>query len=340
MSLADERIAAMRVTVTPTDAIAIDVRAGLDGHADTNGLAHLDVEATSAAGEQASLGVRVRARQRASARDADRRARRAGRTGGVGRGRASDARRAVAWAAGRGVSLEKVVAVATSCDDADPRTAAARRLADLRDADFDALLARSADAWACDWARSDIRHRGRRRGAARDPFRDLPAADRGAAQRRAGEHPGQDAVGLRLPGHVFWDTETFMLPFFIHAHPRSRGGCLSYRFHRLDGARRKAAAGGFEGAQFPWESAGTGDEVTPTWMPDMDDRRASSGSGPATSRSMSRRSSRTRSMGYWAATGDDAFMLDRGAELVIETARFWASRAEWNADSAATSSAT
>ncbi len=37
-------------------------------------------------------------------------------------------------------------------------------------------------------------------------------------------------------------------------------------------------------------------------------------------------------MAYWHATGDDRFMVERGVELVLETARFWESRAEWNAD--------
>jgi trehalose/maltose hydrolase-like predicted phosphorylase len=30
---------------------------------------------------------------------------------------------------------------------------------------------------------------------------------------------------------------------------------------------------------------------------------------------------------YWRATGDDAFFVDAGAEILLETARFWASRA-------------
>jgi kojibiose phosphorylase len=35
---------------------------------------------------------------------------------------------------------------------------------------------------------------------------------------------------------------------------------------------------------------------------------------------------------YWLVTGDDAFLIERGAEVILDTARFWASRAEWNAD--------
>ena len=35
---------------------------------------------------------------------------------------------------------------------------------------------------------------------------------------------------------------------------------------------------------------------------------------------------------YWEATGDESFLVDAGAEILIETARFWASRAELEED--------
>ena len=33
---------------------------------------------------------------------------------------------------------------------------------------------------------------------------------------------------------------------------------------------------------------------------------------------------------YWQVTGDDAWMVEKGAELILDTANFWGSRAEWN----------
>ena len=32
---------------------------------------------------------------------------------------------------------------------------------------------------------------------------------------------------------------------------------------------------------------------------------------------------------YWRVTGDDAFMRDYGAEIVLDTARFWVSAPNW-----------
>ncbi len=53
--------------------------------------------------------------------------------------------------------------------------------------------------------------------------------------------------------HVFWDTETFMLPVFTYTQPEVARNMLLYRWHGLPGARRKAEGNGHRGAQFPWE---------------------------------------------------------------------------------------
>ena len=73
--------------------------------------------------------------------------------------------------------------------------------------------------------------------------------------------------GFGYRGHVFWDTELFILPFFTLTQPQIARNLLLYRYHTLGGARRKAQERGHKGAQYPWESAMTGDEVTPRWVP-------------------------------------------------------------------------
>jgi kojibiose phosphorylase len=106
---------------------------------------------------------------------------------------------------------------------------------------------------------------------------------------------------------------------------------LAYRYHTLPGARRKAKAGGYEGAMIAWESADTGDEATPKWVPGPQgeelvriwtgdiELHISADVAYAVLR-------------YWQATGDDDWMRDCGAEIVLDTAVFWGSRVEWNAD--------
>ena len=64
-------------------------------------------------------------------------------------------------------------------------------------------------------------------------------------------------------GHVFWDTEIYLLPFYTAVWPEAARALLMYRFHTLSGARAKAARFGFKGALYAWESADTGAETTP-----------------------------------------------------------------------------
>ena len=62
---------------------------------------------------------------------------------------------------------------------------------------------------------------------------------------------------------MFWDTEIYLLPFYIAVWPEAARALLMYRFHTLPGARAKAARIGYKGALYAWESADTGEETTP-----------------------------------------------------------------------------
>ena len=69
--------------------------------------------------------------------------------------------------------------------------------------------------------------------------------------------------GLGYNGHVFWDTEIFMMPPMLMLQPEMARSMLEYRYSLLDEARRNAASYGYAGAMFPWESASTGAEDCP-----------------------------------------------------------------------------
>ncbi|MGC2201082.1 MAG: glycosyl hydrolase family 65 protein, partial [Stellaceae bacterium] len=98
----------------------------------------------------------------------------------------------------------------------------------------------------------------------------------------------------------------------------------------LPGARAKADAMGYKGALYAWESADTGEEITPERVV---------GPGGETIDILTGRMEHHISADvayavwqYWRATGDDGFFIDAGAEILLETARFWASRAVAEAD--------
>jgi len=125
-------------------------------------------------------------------------------------------------------------------------------------------------------------------------------------------------------GHVFWDTELFVLPFFTFTDPAVARNLLLYRYHRLTAARKNAREYGFAGARFPWESADTGEEATPReWFDKAGDL--------IMVHTMEREHHITADVAYavyqyYIATGDSEFMSDYGAEIILESARFWASR--------------
>ena len=137
--------------------------------------------------------------------------------------------------------------------------------------------------------------------------------------------------GFGYRGHSFWDTEIFMLPFFTYTRPEIARNLLSYRFHNLAGARKKAQVNGYHGAQYPWESAGEGEEVTPTWVPDPADRTKLIRIWTGDIEIHISADIAFAAWQYWLASGDEAFLLERGAEILLETARFWSARVEWNA---------
>ncbi len=134
-------------------------------------------------------------------------------------------------------------------------------------------------------------------------------------------------TGEGYKGHVFWDTEIFILPFFIHTAPQVARNLLTYRFNRLDGAKQKADLNGFEGALFPWESAFTGAEETPAFaaLNIKTGKRQTVASAVAEHHIVADIAYAVES--YYLATGDEDFMNQMGKELIKETAAFWLSRA-------------
>lgn len=129
-------------------------------------------------------------------------------------------------------------------------------------------------------------------------------------------------------GHIFWDTEIFMLPFYLYTLPDAAKNILLYRYKRLDAARQIADENGYKGAMFPWESAGTGKDETPNRAKDLDGKIIKIHTG-------SHEHHITADIAfafyhYYNVTHDEKFFKDYGYEVIIEAARFWASRVRYN----------
>ena len=210
--------------------------------------------------------------------------------------------------AGESYLVTKVVGFATSLDSADPADTAA----DAARTPAGSILAENARAWAREW-RSDIRVGG-------DP--QLQRRVRAAmfyllASVRPRVQWSLSPVGLSAGGynnHVFWDAETWMYPALLAQHPDEAGSVVGYRYRTRDGARRNAARTGYAGMRFAWESAQTGDEVTPTW---------------AETGHLEQHITADVALAQWQyylATGDRDWLRTRGWPILAGAADFWASR--------------
>ncbi len=146
--------------------------------------------------------------------------------------------------------------------------------------------------------------------------------------------PARALSGQVYKGAIFWDTEMFMFPLFLYTYPEKAVELMRYRIKTLDGARRKAKTegAGFKGAFYAWESQETGDDAC-TYFNIGD---------PFTKRDLRThfRDKQVHISGdvaiamweYFKLTGDDSLLLEGGAEVILECARFYYSYAYFKKD--------
>lgn len=224
--------------------------------------------------------------------------------------------------AGQSVTIEKVVVIVTSRDAAisEPAIAAKQFLHDAgRYAD---LYRRHNLAWARLWEQCGV------------TLDDDPATLRilrlhmvhllqtispHTAEMDAGV-PARGLHGEAYRGHIFWDA-SFISPVLTLRLPNAARSLLLYRYRRLPAARSAALDAGYRGAMYPWQSGTDGREVSQQlhlnpqsrrWIPDSSALAHHVGLAVAYD-----------VWQYYQATGDRQFLVDYGAEMLVEIARFW-----------------
>lgn len=73
--------------------------------------------------------------------------------------------------------------------------------------------------------------------------------------------PARGLSGQVYKGAVFWDTEMFMIDYYIHTDPAVAKTLIEYRINTIGGARDKAKEYGLAGAYYAWESQEGGFEA-------------------------------------------------------------------------------
>lgn len=237
---------------------------------------------------------------------------------------------AVAVSAGRPVTLEKITTIFTGRDAAiaEPAAAAAESL-DAADRYAD-LHQSHTRAWARLWEQCNI---GLTDGD--DALRILrlhlvhvlQTISPHTAELDAGV-PARGLHGEAYRGHVFWDS-LFISPVLSLRMSNVSRSLLLYRYRRLPEARRAARRAGHLGAMFPWQSGSDGREVSQEvhlnpqsgrWLPDASARAHHVGLAVA-----------YNTWQNYQVSGDRQFLVDYGAEMLVEIARFWVGLANFDA---------
>ncbi len=222
------------------------------------------------------------------------------------------------------VRLRRYASVYTSRDGAEPAKAAMDHLKGKRWDEFESDRATHEAHWARYWQAADIE-------TERSPATAQALRFNAYHLRIAADHDSKVSVGARTlsgrayEGHVFWDAEVFMLPFYVHVCPDIARSMLLYRHATLEGARGRARELGYRGACYAWESTVNGADATPRRILLKTTRKEI----PIYTGFEQVHVSADIAYGIWRyfdATHDEAFMLEAGVEILLETARFWASR--------------
>ena len=231
---------------------------------------------------------------------------------------------------GREIVACKVAALYSVRDVAISEPGVAAREAADEAPDFESLLHEHAAEWERLWGRFDLELVGPEIEAQMilrlHIFHLLQTLSHNSIDLDVGV-PARGWHGEAYRGHVFWD-ELFILPFIHLRLPQIAGAALRYRFNRLDKAKGAAARSGLRGAMFPWQSGSDGREESQVmhlnprsgrWVPDNTYIQRHVGLAVA-----------YNTWNHFALTGQQHFLEVRGAEMILEIARFFAALAIHN----------
>ena len=121
--------------------------------------------------------------------------------------------------------------------------------------------------------------------------------------------PAKGLTGPGYEGHYFWDTEIYLFPFLAYTKPRIAKNLLKLRHDKLRHARQRARELNQRGALFPWRTI-SGTEASAYYAAGTAQYHINADIVYALRK-------------YVEVSGDDEFLADVGAEILVETARLW-----------------
>lgn len=212
---------------------------------------------------------------------------------------------------GNPIILDKMMAYFTS-RDTDEAQIVPGMLQELEQAavtGFEHLKVEQQNYMAAFWDKADIQIEGDdllQRGIRFNLFHLLQSTGKDGRTNIA----AKGLTGLGYEGHYFWDTEIYILPFFLYTQPEISRRLLEYRYHILDKARQRARQMAHpQGALYAWRTI-NGEECSANFPTGTAQYHINADIAFAIRR-------------YYDATGDADFMKRYGIEILCETARLW-----------------
>ena len=173
-------------------------------------------------------------------------------------------------------------------------------------------------AWLDDyWARSDVEVEGQpeiQQAIRWNLFQLAQAAGRADGNGIA----AKGVTGSGYGGHYFWDTEIYVVPYFVYTTPGFARNALRFRFSMLPAAERRAKELTQNGVLFPWRTI-NGEEASAFYAAGTAQYHIDADVSYAVSK-------------YVQASGDEEFMAREGIDILVQTARMWADLGFWRSN--------
>jgi kojibiose phosphorylase len=225
-------------------------------------------------------------------------------------------------------SFTSYFSVYTSREEKHVKRSCIKEIKSARKKGFNVVLRKHIRKWEKIWDNCDIEITGDKTFQLSVRFNAYQLIIASPQQDTDSSIPAKTLTGDWYKGHIFWDTEIYAFPFFNYTQPKVAKNLLMYRARRLSEARKGAKYQDYRGALWPWESAQSGADETPdTWV-NFDGTKI-----PVYNKYREHHIAADviyAVIQYYIISDDDEFMLDHGLRMVFSTARFIASRVDFN----------
>jgi len=221
---------------------------------------------------------------------------------------------------GKDYSFDKIISVFTSreCKEDERNKTIKQHILKNKSLGYDRLYSLNKQAWVKKWETSDIEIEGDLKIQTAIRYNIFQLIQTNA------EHDSSVNIGARgimhgrYKGCYFWDTDIFMLPFYVHTNKEAARNLVMYRYLKLPDARENAKELNLKGARYPWMCSIDGREQCESWDIGKSEIHITADVAYA--------------IDYYVRMTDDLdFYENNAVEMYVETARYFESRLTYDA---------